>query len=49
MKVGIVTIFIGWFLLRAEIENLVTKIIPSNYEIPLGIILILYGLWRFKK
>mgnify|MGYP001576039210 CR=1 FL=1 len=46
MKIAILSILAGTFVLRAEIENLVTRFIPQSLEVPLGIGLIIFGLWR---
>ena len=46
MKIAILSILAGTFILRTEIENLITKFIPQSLEVPLGIGLIIFGLWR---
>ena len=49
MKIGVIFILLGFFLVRGEIENLVTNFFPGSTEILIGVALIGYGLWRLDK
>ena len=49
MKWAILGILIGWGLIRADVENIVTGVIPGNYEIIIGIIILVYSFYRLHK
>jgi len=48
LKWVLITGFLGWFLIRSEVENLVTKYIPNSWEIYIGIGLLVYTGYRLK-
>lgn len=49
MRIGLISVIVGFFLIRSQVENIVTEYIPGNLEIPLGIGLIIYGLYIMKE
>ena len=49
MKIGIILIILGIWVIKSNLENFVTNLIPYNLEYVIGILLINYGVYRLGK
>lgn len=49
MKLGVLCLLIGFFVLRGSLEDLVVNFFPGDSEIFFGVLLIGFGLYRIHK